>query len=520
VRARSAAGLIALAAALLTWPGAAGAAQLAKIGGFPQPTYVTAPPGDPHRLFVVEKGGHVELLHDGVRKQFLALGGDLLAPGEQGLLSMAFAPDYAKSGLFYVYYTARLGGDPNGDVLTLVEYRRSAADADRADPASRRVVLSIDHPSHFNHNGGQLQFGPDGLLYLGPGDGGGGNDQNGNPATGNAQDKSVLLGKLLRIDPRQNGTAAYSVPASNPFVGEAGAAPEIYAYGLRNPWRFSFDRLTGDLVVADVGQDQREEVDFAPHGSGAGANYGWRCREGLIATPGLSPPCTPAGAVDPVFDYDHSGGRCAITGGYVVRNHDLDSLYGRYVYADYCGGDIRSMALAAPVTDDSSTGLARTDIYSFGEDSCGHLYVTTGGGEVDLIVDRAFTPCPAPPPGGGGGKKDVTPPKLKLTSAAKQRLGRLRSVYLSVSCDESCAVTASAKLSVPGAKHAFKIAPTGRALGARKAVRLQEQLGRRAADEARRAAGRGARVLVFLRVVARDAAGNQSVATRTVRVVD
>ena len=505
MRSRAAAVLIAAVAALVAAPGASAAVELAKIGGFPQPIYVTAPPGDPQRLFVVEKGGQIELIHAGVRKPFLDVGGGIVTRSEDGLLSMAFAPDYATSGRFYVYYTAARPGDSAGDVLTLLEFRRSATDPDRADPTSRRVVLTIDHPSYSNHNGGQLAFGPGGRLYLAPGDGGGTND----PA-GNAQNKAVLLGKLLRIDPRQNGGSPYTVPADNPFVGEVGSAPEIYAYGLRNPWRFSFDRLNGDLVIADVGQSAREEVDFAPHGTGAGADYGWRCREGTLATPNLIPPCTPSGNyAGPIFEYDHSGGRCAIVGGYVVRDRALPTLYGRYVYSDNCGGDIRSIALPPSSAGDSSTGLTRKGIYSFGEDACGHLYLATGGGEVDVLVDGTFKACPVKP----------LPPKLTLSGAGTQKLGRDRSLHLRVACSENCVITASGTVSVPGAKRLFKFGRQTWRLAARKPLQLRLQLGRRAAKAARRAIDRGRLVHATLKVIARNGAGNQSKASTTVRVL-
>ena len=222
---------------------------------------------------------------------------------------MAFAPDYASSGRFYVDYTGT-----NGD-LHVVQYRRAASDPNLADAASARAVLTIPHHRYTNHNGGQLQFGPDGDLYIGVGDGGNEDDP-----MNEGQNTDVLLGKVLRIAPGPNG--GYSIPAGNPFAGRPGRRPEIWAYGLRNPWRFSFDRLTGALIIGDVGQDQQEEVDFAPRGTGAGANYGWSIFEGDRRNkPGTAP-----GAVFPVLVTLHSNGYCAIIGGYVVRDRSLPAL--------------------------------------------------------------------------------------------------------------------------------------------------------------------------------------------------
>jgi hypothetical protein len=518
VPARAAALLIAGTLALLALAGTAGAATLVKVGDFPQPIYVTAPPGDPHRLFVVEKDGQVELLHDGVRKPFLTVPGDIVSADQQGLFSMAFAPDYATSGLFYVMYTAARPGDPPpaGDVIKVAEFRRSATDPDSADPASNRTVLAIDHPDRTIHHGGQLQFGPDGHLYVSTGDG------DGPPE--NAQNTGVLLGKLLRIDPRQRGGAQYTVPAGNPFTGTPGARPEIFAYGLRNPWRFSFDRARGDLAIGDVGEKAREEIDFAPRGTGGGANYGWRCREGFATTPYAC--SSPGPFTEPVFDYPHVGSGCtgSITGGYVVRNHDLDSLYGRYVYADYCGtSGIRSLVLAQPhASDDQPTGLASPNVYSFGEDSCGHLYLVNGAGEVDVILDDAgaFTPCPEPqkPPPPKPPARDVKPPTLELSRAKRQSLSPHRSLYVRVRCDERCTVVAFATIVVPGAARPFKVV-VGRSLGPGKRVRLRLLLSPHAAEVARRALRNGKRVHAALRVVARDAAGNRAVVRKGVRVL-
>jgi Glucose / Sorbosone dehydrogenase len=529
VPARAAALLTAASVALLALAASAGAAMLVKVDDtFPAPVFVTAPPGDPHRVFVVEKYGSIEVLVDGVRKPFLTIPDPIHTDGEAGLLSMAFAPDYAASGLFYVQYTAQHPGDPDGAVVRTAEFRRSATDPDAADPASERVVLDIDHPGNRHHDGGQLQFGPDGQLYISVGDGGVNNDP-----LGNAQNTGLLLGKLLRIDPRQHGAASYAVPADNPFVGDPAAAPEVYAYGFRNPWRFSFDRVTGDLVIADVGESHREEINFARRGTGAGANYGWRCREG---TQPSEDPCSGT-FVEPVFDYGHVPGECsAITGGYVVRNRDLQSLYGRYLYADSCttSGDIRSLRLGLPTaTGDASTGLAQHGAYTFGEDSCGHVYVASGSGEVDLLLDdvEVFTPCPEPqeppppkppppkpPPPKPPPPKDVTPPRLYVKSARSQSLSVHRSLYVSVRCRERCGVVASATIVKPGSARAFRVV-VARSVAARTPARLRLLLSPRAARAVRRSLRSGRHVRATLKVVARDAAGNRTSAKKRVRVL-
>ena len=282
--------------------------RLVGVGTFDAPVYVTAPRGERRRIFVVEQGGTIRVVRGGKRvgTPFLDLRSRVTAGGEQGLLSMAFAPDYAKTRRFYVNYTDRAG------VQRVVEYRRSKSNAERADAGSARLVLRYDGIES-NHNGGLVVFGPDRLLYVGTGDGGGADDQHG--SRGNAQDLGKLEGKLLRIDPRRSGGRPYSVPASNPFVGRSGARPEIYSYGLRNPWRFSFDRQTGDLTIGDVGQNAIEEIDFARKGEASGANYGWRPFEGRRKNFDEPAP----GAVAPVIELEHPA-NCSVTGGYVVRD--------------------------------------------------------------------------------------------------------------------------------------------------------------------------------------------------------
>ena len=362
-------------------PAAATAAtrvRLARIGRFNQPVFVTAPPADRARLMVVEQPGVIRVVRGGrtLGRPFLDIHSLVTAGGEQGLLGLAFAPDYAASGRFYVYYTDRQGRE------VVAEYRRGAS-GDVADPGSARIVLRMEDPES-NHNGGALMFGPDDLLYIGTGDGGGANDQHGR--RGNAQNLGSLLGKLLRIDPRESGGRPYTVPAGNPFTGRSGARPEIYAYGLRNPWRYSFDRRTGDLAIGDVGQDAIEEVDFARQGRARGVNYGWRPWEGRRRNFDEPAP----GAVFPVLTKRHSDGWCSITGGYVVRDPALPALAGRYVYSDFCRGQIRAARLrSGHATGDRGIGLPRMpNISSFGEDARGRVYVVTLDGPVYRLVQR------------------------------------------------------------------------------------------------------------------------------------
>jgi glucose/arabinose dehydrogenase len=347
---------------------ARGGVRLVQVGRFNQPVYVTGAPGDTHRLFVVEKGGRIVVVVNGHARSrpFLDISGLVMSGGdEQGLLSVVFAPDYPRSGRFYVSYTIS-----NNDVR-VAAYRRAGHDPNVAIPGSARTVITVKH-TFTNHNGGQLQFGPDGNLYFGVGDGG----SEGDPMN-LGQNTGVLDGKILRIDPRPNG--GYSIPKQNPFVGNSGRRPEIWAYGLRNPWRFSFDRLTGDLVIGDVGQDAEEEVDFAPRGTGAGANYGWSVFEGDRRNKSGTAP----GAVAPVLVTLHSAGNCAIISGYVVRDRSLHSLYGRYVYGDLCKPGIRSVKLArGHAREDRATGLAVSEMASFGQDTLGRVYAVSLSGPI------------------------------------------------------------------------------------------------------------------------------------------
>jgi glucose/arabinose dehydrogenase len=342
--------------------------------GFQSPIYLTHVPGDSARLFVVERSGGVMIVRGGsvLPTPFLDIGGRVLSGGERGLLGLAFHPRYADNGQFFVYYTNSAGNS------TLSRFGVSA-NPDSANPSSESVLLTVDQP-YTNHNGGMLAFGPDGMLYVGLGDGGSGGDP-----LGHGQDSTTLLGTILRID--VDGGTPYGIPADNPFVNDTAAADEIWAYGVRNPWRFSFDRLVGDLYIADVGQNQWEEIDLQLASSGGGENYGWNVMEGAHCYNAQT--CNETGLVLPVVEYSHGEG-CSVTGGYVYRGTALSGMTGRYFYGEYCVGWIRSFRLdGGEATDpmDHSSDLGTVlQLASFGEDARGELYVVSLGGSVYRIV--------------------------------------------------------------------------------------------------------------------------------------
>jgi glucose/arabinose dehydrogenase len=347
-----------------------GGIELTKLGDFEQPLYVAQPDDGTGDLYVVEQTGRIQRLPggDGQPQTFLDLSGEVSCCAEQGLLSVAFAPDYADSGRLYVDYT-----NADGDTR-VVEYRRSESDPPVADPGSAREILAVDQP-FANHNGGLVLFGPDDNLYIGLGDGGSAGDPE-----RNGQDLGTLLGKILRIDPPRGSGESYSIPEENPFTGESGARPEILAYGLRNPWRFSFDRKTDALWIGDVGQDSLEEIDGPINGLGAGANFGWSAFEG---TERFNEDQDAPHAIEPTLVYGRDRG-CSVTGGYVVRDSDLSSLYGRYLYGDYCEGELRSFTAkpGAEATDDRPLGVEVPALSSFGEDAEGNIYATSLDGPV------------------------------------------------------------------------------------------------------------------------------------------
>ncbi len=340
--------------------------------GLTEPLFLTHA-GDA-RLFVVEQPGVIRLIVEGELRPepFLDLRTRVNdSANEQGLLGLAFHPDYAANGWLFVNYT-----DAAGD--TIIARFTVSADPDQADPASEVRVLKVDQP-YGNHNGGHLAFGPDGALYIGLGDGGSGGDPE-----NRAQDLSTLLGKMLRID--VNTSEGYRVPEDNPFLNQPGAAPEIWSFGLRNPWRYSFDRLTGDLYIGDVGQGEIEEINFQPADSPGGENYGWRFLEGSRPYTGEAPPDT----TFPVSEYPREGG-CSVTGGYVYRGAALPALYGAYLFGDYCSGRLwmlqREAANGWTRTVFGETGFT---LSSFGEDAAGELYVLDhrGGGVYRLTTNQ------------------------------------------------------------------------------------------------------------------------------------
>jgi glucose/arabinose dehydrogenase len=344
-------------------------------GGFEAPLLVTNAGDGSGRLFVVEQVGRIRVVRDGPPKAepFLDITTLVTAGGEQGLLGLAFHPEFASNGRFFVNYT-----DTSGD--TVVAEYRAPGGSDRAHPGSARVLLRIDQP-YSNHNGGALVFGPDGFLYIGMGDGGSGGDPH-----GNGQRLNTLLGKLLRID--VDGGRPYGIPEDNPFVERSGARPEIWAYGLRNPWRLAFDRATGDLWIGDVGQGEQEEIDLARVGRRGGLNYGWNVMEG---TECFSPSdgCDTEGLVRPVAVYPTSLG-CAVIGGHVYRGARFPVLQGGYFFADFCAGVVFALDASRQASREPVMLLdTEHAISSFGEDEEGELYVTDlRSGELLQVTGR------------------------------------------------------------------------------------------------------------------------------------
>jgi glucose/arabinose dehydrogenase len=513
--------LVLAIAVLAVVPGAAPAATvtLAKVGDFSSPVYVTAPLGDTSRVFVVERGGAIKVVKDGAISTFLDLTPSVLSGDERGLLSMAFALDYQTTGLFYVYYTAR---NPTGQI-TIEERRVDPANPDRADPSYARVLVTIPHDQQANHNGGQLQFGPDDQLYAGTGDGGSSGDPSNNAQTTTVAAPTVVgtvnhdyrLGKLLRVD-RVNGGAS------------------VFAYGLRNPWRFSYDRNTGDLIIGDVGQDRYEEVDFAAApGDGAGANYGWNPYEGLHTYPTNMPAGSAPGTVLPVIEYPH-GPACSITGGYVVRDPALPELAGTYLYGDNCTGEISGASL--PGGAPRALGFNVAGVSSFGEDGCGRVYAASLNGPVYRFASSGACAGPAPfvgrlPAGVGTGGPAAGPgrraPALTLLrAAARQHALRTGFVTIRVRCDELCTVRASGRVLITRRRARAAAAPvlrtrTARATlvaNARATLRLRLSKATRLAIR-RSLARRGRRATVRITVRVADRAGNARSSVRRVRIV-
>ncbi|HMI48157.1 MAG TPA: PQQ-dependent sugar dehydrogenase [Gemmatimonadaceae bacterium] len=358
-------------------PGAITLAAEEVARGLDAPVYLTAPAGDV-RNFVVEQPGRIRIIENGVllAKPFLDITSKVGYGGERGLLSVAFSPQYRSNGFLFVNYT-----DKNGD--TKIERYKASTDRNVADPASAKLILAIDQP-YANHNGGLNLFGPDGMLYIGMGDGGSQGDPH-----GNGQNPNALLGKLLRIN--VDRAEPYVVPDGNPYA-KGGGRGEVWALGLRNPWRFSFDRVSGRLYIADVGQDKYEEINVVPETSG-GVNYGWNVMEGPSCY--RRPLCSKTGLQLPAFSYTHDGGTCSIIGGYVYRGRKIPEIVGQYFYSDYCTSWVRSLTYKPDGTIGEShqwidRGLG--NIVSFGEDAQGELYICSSNGRVYRIVKSAGTP--------------------------------------------------------------------------------------------------------------------------------
>ncbi len=338
------------------------------------PVLVTAAPGDTGRLFVVEKGGTVRIIKHGVLlpTPFIDLTGRVTTGSEQGLLGMAFHPTDGRVVLSFT-----VAGSTGGGTSRIATFT-TGANPDVLNPATEALVIAVDQP-YGNHNGGHVAFGPDGYLYAGFGDGGSGGDPQ-----GHGQNTDDLLGSLLRLDLDRG--LPYTVPANNPFVGQPGMRGELWNWGLRNPWRFSFDRATGDLYIADVGQNKWEEVDVQPAASTGGENYGWAIMEGNHCYKSIT--CNKTGLVLPVTEYGHDDG-CSITGGYVYRGAAIPELVGTYLYGDYCEGWVRSVVYRNGVVTQSlswPTLDTKQLITSFGEDARGELYVVLSNGTIYRIA--------------------------------------------------------------------------------------------------------------------------------------
>ncbi|HJQ10237.1 MAG TPA: PQQ-dependent sugar dehydrogenase, partial [Gemmatimonadaceae bacterium] len=310
--------------------------------------------------------GRIRVVRNGVLQTapFLDISARVLSGGERGLLSVAFHPQYSSNHYFYVYYTQQTNGD-----IRIERYTTSAINPEASDPASAKLIITIPHSTYSNHNGGLVAFGPDGMLYAGIGDGGGVGDP-----LHSGQDFNSLLGSLIRLN--VDAGDPYLIPADNPFINQAGKRGELWAKGLRNPWRFAFDKPTNQLYIADVGQGDREEVDVEATNA-AGVNYGWNTMEG--ATCYNSSSCNQTGLELPVLDYPHSGGACSITGGYVYRGSDIPEVRGHYFYSDYCGGFLKSFRYSnGAAVDQKDWSLSNSLVTSFGVDFAGELYMMTG----------------------------------------------------------------------------------------------------------------------------------------------
>jgi len=491
-----------LALAGLAAAAPAKAARLTQIGTFSSPVSIAGAPGDPHRIYVVERAGAIRVLVDGVKQAtpFLDIDDQVITNGEQGLLSMAIDP--AAPTHVYVYYVA---------TNEHIHVDRFDAPTPDAVVGSGTTILDIPHLYEASHYGGQLQFGPDGKLYVATGDGGGVGDAHNNAQKLDAATSTSdpRLGKLLRMNP--DGSA----PDDNPF---AAPADLVWALGLRNPWRWSFDRATGALIIADVGQTAWEEVDFEPSLAAAkGANFGWNMREG--AHDYTSPTDTPGPncCTEPVLEHNHvPDGWAAIIGGYVVRDPSVPDLDGRYVYGDNAKGDLYAASLSGGALSDGPTGMHVDLLSGFGEDAAGHVYAASLAGPVYRIVASPAPGAPTSPgggdqlPAGGPAPTSTTPPlKVTLSAAARQHVLHTKRFVARVSCSRRCTLKVSAKRTT-----------TRRVTAAAKArVRIVLRPSRHALRLWSRAVRRHHKLVVRISVRATDAAGQVTTRSTKVRVL-
>jgi glucose/arabinose dehydrogenase len=480
--------LLAVAALVLALPaGAQAAVTLQKVGDFDAPIFITAAPGDPSRLYVVERGGTVQVVRNGVKlgTPFLGLGGVNL-DGERGLLSIAFPPDFQTSHFFYAYFN-----NDDGDIE--VDQLR-AIDGDRADPGYRHTVIKIPHPGASNHNGGTAIFGRDGHLYMATGDGGTGG--------GNARDPNSRLGKVLRIDPRPGG--GYTVPADNPHAGGGGAA-EVWAFGLRNPFRFTIDPFNGDLMIADVGEGTTEEIDWAQasSGGGRGADYGWNLCEGSFVTGSSTTPC--GLGTKPVIDQFADDGWHSIIAGYVVRDTTLPSLQGRFLYGDESLGKIYSARLAKPQAQDKRFLMDLDQLVAFTVGANGCTYAASLGGPVYRLTETGAPNCLPP----FVAVQDKTAPRLRTKTKRRQRVLRQRGVIGYVRCPtEACRVSMSGRVRI--GKLSYPLHKVTKRDPRNKRLKLRVKLTKRAKANLKRARKRHKRAIVDVAYRARDGAGNRS----------
>jgi hypothetical protein len=528
-----AAALVVALALVVTAPAAADVG-LREVGIFDSPVHVTGAPGDPERLYVVEQPGVIRVVRDGSSSVFADLTGPVAADGsEEGLLSVAFAPDFQTTRLLYLFFT----NEEAGHDLEIAELRAPTGDA--VDPGSLRRVLEIEHDEANNHNGGQLQFGPDGYLYIATGDGGNSYDD----PTDDAVSTTSLLGKILRIDPRGSAPGEHVVPPDNPFGNQ------VWSYGLRNPWRFSFDHTTGDLIIGDVGQNAVEEVNHvtAADGAGGGANFGWDECEGNFdskPSPTGSDPCgiTDQNYVPPAIPLMHGDGFCSVIGGYVVGDQSLPSLLGRYVYGDLCSAPLRSAELTAGGASDDraiSPPVEVSPLTSFGEDASGCLYATSAAGGVYRIVENDTRATCEPTDAGGGGAggtgagggaagggaaggpgdtaADRTGPRLTARVKRRQRVLRLGGPVARVRCDEPCSVASGGWVRI--GRRIYRMQHAVHAAQATSSTRVKVRLRAEGRRALRMALLRGTPIRLRVGLRARDALGNTSpLERRTVRV--